>query len=155
MAAGPWVLFGIAKDNIVEGTLGPLDHGGTPRYRMILVTSAQDLSAGVNTLDTYSDITAEVAQAGNYVTGGSEFPTLTHSHAAGTITLNAGNVSWASSTITAKWAAIVRDADGNGALAAGDLLLAYCMLDSPGGGNVSTTNGTFAVNNPSGIFTLA
>lgn len=154
MAAGPWVLFGLAKQGIVQGTLGPLNHTGTPRYRMILTTVTQDLAAGVNTLDTYSDLTNEVATAGGYTLGGAVFPTFTNSHAAGTITVTGGNVSWASSTITARYAVIVRDADGNGTLAAGDLLLCYCLLDSTPA-DVSTTNGTFAVNiNASGIFTL-
>lgn len=149
------MLFGIGKLAIANGTMGPLNHTGTPRYRMILTTSAQDLAAGVNTLDTYSDLTNQVATAGGYTAGGQAFTTFTSAHAAGTVTIDASDMSWASSTITARYAVILRNADGTGTVAAGDLLLCYCVLDTTPA-DVSTTNGTFAVNiNASGIFTLA
>lgn len=154
MAAGPWLIYGLAKEAMLENVIGPLDETGTPRYRMVLVTASYTPS--VNADDTWSDVsTNEVAAAGGYSTHG-QLMAMTVTHAAGTVTVDStNNGSWTSSTITAKYAVIVQDADANGSLAAGDRLLCYCDLND-GGGSVSTTNGTFAVNiHTNGIFTLA
>lgn len=158
MAAGAWGVFGLAKEGILEGTFG--DFRTATGWRMILTTSAQDLTAGLNTLDTYSDLTNEVATGGGYTAGGVSLGTPTVTHAAGTVTFDTPtDASWASSTITARYAVIVRDGNADGTLAAGDLLFARSILDTTGGGegtNVSTTNGTFAVNfHANGIATLA
>lgn len=160
MAAGAWGVFGLAKEGILEGTFG--DFRTAHGFRMILTTSTQDLTAGLNTLDTYSDLTNEVANGGGYTTGGVSLGTCTVVHAAGTVTFDddGTDVSWAASTITARYAVIARRAAGTDtALAGTDLLLCRCILDTTGGGegtNVSTTNGTFAVNfHANGILTLA
>jgi hypothetical protein len=151
MAAGPWVLFGNAIEKIADSTI-QLELGAN-NARVVLVTDAYTPDASNH--DTYSDLSGSEASGTGYVAGGEEI-TITVTRSGTTVTVTSGNVSWANSSITAKYAAIVMDADANGALVAGDLLLCYCLLDSPGGANVSTTNGTFAVNmNGSGIFTIA
>lgn len=150
MAAGAWQVFGAAIEGIATGAID-LD---TDTFRMALVT--EDEVPGVD-----ADITWDAASA-NEVSGASEgydthgkaLTTVTVSRSGGTVTFDADDVSWTASTITAKYAYIVRSADGT-TLAAGDLLVAFADLDD-GGGSVSTTDGTFAVNmNASGIFTLA
>ena len=154
MAAGPWIIYGLAKEAMLEGVIGPLNQSGTPRFRIALVTSSYTPS--VNADDTWSDVsTNEVANGNGYVTHG-QLLAMTCTHAAGTVTVDSTtDGSWTTSTITAKYAVVVQDADANGALAAGDRLVGYCDLND-GGGSVSTTNGTFAVNfHASGMFTLA
>jgi hypothetical protein len=131
-----------------------LDQGGTPRFRMTLVTASYTPSVTLH--DTWSDVSAnEVANGGGYTTHGKLLAaTWTAPGSPGLWTFDVDDQSWTSSTITAKYAVIVQDADANGALAAGDLVLCYCDLET-GGGSVSTTNGTFAINiAAAGVFTL-
>ena len=153
MAAGAWQFYGLSLEKMFENTVGPLDDSGTPRFRMALVTSSYTPSVNVD--DTWSDIsTNEVANGGGYTTHG-KLLACTLSHSSGTITFDCDDQSWTSSTITAKYAVIVQDADANGALAAGDFIVCYCDLET-GGGSVSTTNGTFAVTiHANGLFQLA
>lgn len=153
MAAGAWQVYGAALEAIAENDILSLDGADTPKFRMALVTNAY--TPVVDTDDTWSDVsTNEVANGNGYTTHG-KLLTMTVSRATGTVTVDCDDQSWTSSTITAKYAVIVQDADANGTLAAGDFLLCYADLDT-GGGSVSTTNGTFAVNiNASGIFTIA
>lgn len=147
MAAGDFTLFGAAKEAIAKATID-LD---THSFVAALVTSSW--TPAVTTDDTWSDLSAnEVANGGGYTTGGAA-TTITVTRSGGTVTVDASDVSWASSTITAKYVVIVKKAGG--ALTGTDLLLGYSDLNS-GGGSVSTTNGTFAVTwNASGLFTLA
>ncbi|HUS97122.1 MAG TPA: hypothetical protein VMX97_10315 [Hyphomicrobiaceae bacterium] len=153
MAAGAWQVYGLGIEAMLENVIGALNDTGTPRYRMVLVTSAYTPSDNVHA--TWTDVSAnEVAAAGGYSTHG-KLLTSTVVHAAGTATYDCDDQSWTSSTITAKYAVIVEDADANAALASTDRLVAYSDLDT-GGGSVSTTSGTFAVNiNASGVFTVA
>ena len=149
MPAGAWNVYGPAKHAIVDGNID-ID---TNAFRMTLVTSAYTPNA--NTHDTWSDISAnEVANGGGYTTHGKLLTMTSTDGGTGTTTVDCDDQSWTSSTITAKYAVLVKDADANGALVAGDLVLCYCDLET-GGGSVSTTNGTFAVNiHANGIFTL-
>jgi hypothetical protein len=138
----------------IGGALLDLDTSGTPRFRMALVTSSYTPSVTLH--DTWSDVSAnEVANGGGYTTHGKLLTvTWTAPGSPGLWTFDCDDQSWTSSTITAKYAVIVSDADANGALAAGDLLLCYCDLET-GGGSVSTTSGTFAITiAAAGVFTL-
>jgi hypothetical protein len=154
MAASAWFIYGLAKEAMLENVIGPLNDSGTPRYRMVLVKDGYTPS--INADDTWSDVSANEASGSGYTSSG-VLLTMTVTHAAGTVTVDStADASWANSTISSvQYAVIVQDADANGTLAAGDRLVCYCNLNS-GGGTVSTTSGTFAVNiNASGIFTLA
>jgi hypothetical protein len=154
MAAGSWIIYGLAKEAMMENVIGPLNDSGTPRFRMVLVKS--DYTPSVNADDTWSDVSANEATGSGYTSSG-VLLTMTVTHAAGTVTVDSTtDASWADSTIASvQYACIVQDADANGTLVAGDRLVAYCNLNS-GGGVVSTTAGTFAINlNVAGIFTLA
>ena len=146
MAAGNWIVFNIAKKKIGDGTLD-LD---TQTFKMALCTSVQALDAtfaGSSTDCRYADLTAQVAAAGGYTTGGKTL-TATWVRATGTITWDVDDQAWTSSTITAKYAVIYSDTATN------KDLLCVCELDT--GGSVSTTSGTLTVTiNASGVFTLA
>lgn len=148
MPAGNWLVYGHALEQLLEGGLD-LD---TNTWRMVLVTSSY--TPAQTTDDAWSDIsTNEVANGNGYTTHG-KLLTVTSTRSGLAVTFDCDDQSWTSSTITAKYAVIVRDGDANGALAAADIPLCYCDLET-GGGSISTTNGTLSVTiNASGVFTV-
>lgn len=149
-AAGNWLVYGPAWEDIFDNTID-LD---TDTWRIILATSSY--TPNQSTHATYADVSAAEATGTAYTAGG-QVVGLSLARSGLAVTLDATDESWASSTITAKYAIIVRDADANGALASTDIVLAYVDLDT-GGGSLSTTNGTFSITmNASGIlvFTAA
>lgn len=147
MAAGDFTLFGAAKEAIAKNTID-LD---TNSFVAVLVTSSW--TPAPTTEDTWSDISAnEVANGNGYTTGGTAV-TITVNRSGGTVTVDASDVSWAASSITAKYCVICKKAGGS--LTGTDLLLGYADLKT-GGGSVSTDNGDFDVLwNASGIFTMS
>lgn len=146
MPAGNWLVYGAGLEALLRGNLDMDSHA----FRMVLVTAAYTPDQAAH--DTWSDVSAnEVANGNGYATHGKPV-TVSVSRAGLVVTVDCDDQSWPSSTITAKYAVLVRDADANGALAAGDLLLAYLNLETAGG-SLSTTSGTLAVNTPSGIYT--
>jgi hypothetical protein len=152
MAAGAWQVYANGLVNILGGNI---DLADATHLRMTLVTSSYTPSRDAHS--TWADVSAnEVANGNGYTTHGKVLAgTVTASGSpSDLITFDVDDQSWTSSTITAKYAVIVEDADADNALASTDLLIAYCDLDT-GGGSVSTTNGTFAVTiNASGVFTV-
>lgn len=103
----------------------------------------------------WSDISAqEIANGNGYTSGGQALSGKTVTHSAGTGTFDADDVSWSSSTITAKYAALVRRAGAS--LASGDLLVAYLDLNTDSGSaTVASLNAAFTIEwNASGILTL-
>lgn len=148
MAAGNWRLFGNALEQILKGGIDV----DTDTFRMVLVTSSYTPDQSLH--DTWSDISAnEVAAGGGYSTHG-KLLTVTVTRSGLVVTIDCDDQAWTGSTITAKYAVIVRDADANGALAAGDLVVAFVDLDT-GGGSISTTSGTFTVTiNASGVYAI-
>lgn len=146
MAAGNFILYSAALEAINKGTLD-LDSN---TFRMVLVTSAY--TPAQNTHTAWSDISAnEVAAGGGYSTHG-KLLTCTVTRASNVVTFDCDDQAWTASTITAKYAVIVKDADANGALATTDVPLCYCDLSS-GGGSLSSTSATFSVTiNASGVF---
>jgi len=147
MAAGAWKVYGNAVEKIADGTID-LD---TDTFRMVLLTSAYTPNQSTHT--AWSNVsTAEVSGTGYDANG--KLITQSVSRSNLVVTFNCDDQSWPSSTITTKYAVIVRDADGDGTLVAGDLLLCYSDLDT-GGGSLSTVDGTFSVSiNESGVFTI-
>lgn len=147
MPAGSWKVYGAALEAVEKGTLD-LDSN---TFRMVLVTSGH--TPNQSTHSTWADASAnEVANGNGYATHGKVLAcTVTRSGLV--VTFDCDDQSWPSSTITAKYAVIVKDADANGALASTDALVAFCDLETSGG-SVSTTNGTFSVIiNALGVFT--
>ena len=148
MAAGNWIVYGPALEAIHKGTID-LD---TDTFRMVLVTSSY--TPAQNTDDAWSDISAnEVAAGGGYSTHG-KLVTQSVTRSSNVVTFDCDDQSWAAATITAKYAVLVKDANADGSLAAGDVPLAYCDLES-GGGSLSSTAAAFSVTiNASGVFTV-
>lgn len=148
MAAGNWIVYGPALEAYHKGTID-LD---TDTFRMVLVTSSY--TPAQNTDDAWSDISAnEVAAGGGYSTHG-KLITQSVTRASNVVTFDCDDQSWTAATITAKYAVIVKDANADGSLAAGDVPLAYCDLES-GGGSLSSTAAAFSVTiNASGVFAV-
>ena len=145
MAAGNWLMFGNALEQILKGGIDV----DTDTFRMVLVTSSYTPDQSAH--DTWSDIsTNEVAAGGGYSTHG-KLLTVTVTRSGLAVTIDCDDQSWTSSTITAKYAVIVRDANADGSLAGTDLVVAIVDMNS-GGGSISTTSGTLSVTiNASGV----
>jgi len=106
-------------------------------FRLILVTSSYTPNKDTHT--RADDVTNEVANGNGYTTGGKTIvPTVTVDTANDTITYTFPATSWTSSTITAAGAVLKKV---RGGAASADELVFYNDF----GGNVSTTNATFAV----------
>src|SRR5512139_842973 len=87
-----------------------------------------------------SDLTNEVANGNGYTTGGATLASKTLDYTAGTnvIKFDAADVSWTTSTITARYAVIYDDTPGTDATKP---LLGYVDF----GQDMSTSNGTFTI----------
>jgi hypothetical protein len=147
MPAGAWKVYGGAVEEINKGTLD-LD---TNTFRMVLVTSSYTPNQSTHT--QWSSASAnEVTAGGGYSTHG-KLLTCTVGRSGLVVTFDCDDQTWSASTITAKYAIIVKDADANAALASTDTLVAYCDLET-GGGSVSTTSGNFVITIAAGgVFT--
>lgn len=149
MAAGNWIKFPYAHLKCLDGTIDLLNDS----FRVVLVTASYSPNTDAHT--AWSDIsTHEVTAGGGYSIHGIAVAgiTLTRPGNTNIIQWDANNFQWLSSTITAKYAVIVRDADANGSLAAGDIPVFLCDLNS-GGGSVSSSSTDFDIlNHADGIY---
>jgi len=146
MAAGNFIVYSNALLGVLNGSID-LD---TDALRMVLVTDSY--TPNQNTHDTWADVSANEATGTGYTASG-KLLTASLALASNVVTLDADDQTWTSSTITAKYAVIVRDADGNGTLASTDAVIAYAALDTAT--SVSSTNADFVVSiNASGVFTV-
>ena len=147
MPAGAFKVYGAAAEAIAKGTID-LD---TNTFRMVLVTATHTPNQATHS--TWADMSADEVVGTGYTASG-KLLTCTVNRSALVVTFDCDDQSWAASTITAKYAVIVKDADANGTIASTDAFLAYCDLET-GGGSLSTTAGTFAITiNASGVFTV-
>ena len=144
MASG---LYCLPMENNLEQTANfNIDFADTTadRFKCLLTTASYVPNYSTHTL--YSDVTDQVPGTGGYVTGGASLSSITFATSGGTITWDAADVEWTSSTITGAAFAVVYDDD----LTNKPLI---CAIDF--GGAFSTTSGTFKITwNASGIFTL-
>jgi hypothetical protein len=140
MASG---LYGITFLNALNNTLAlDLDDTTADRFKCMLVTSAYTPDFGVH--DFKADVTNEVVGTG-YTAGGESLTSVTLTQSAGVITFDAADITWTSSTITARAAVIYDDS-----LASDPLI---CYIDF--GSDQSSSSGDFQLSfNASGIFTL-
>ncbi len=137
MASSNWFLYGPALEAMIRSTID-MDSNA---FRMVLVGAGY--TPNQLTDDAWSDISAnEVANGNGYATHG-KLVTVSVTRSGLVVTVDGDDQTWANATITAKWAVIVKDADANGALAAGDVPLCYCELQV--GGTMTSTNGPFTV----------
>lgn len=137
MASG---LYGVTFLNALNNTLAlDLDND---TLKIMLVTDLYTPDFGTH--DFKADVTNEVSGTG-YTAGGETLTSVTLTQSAGTITFDAADVTWASSTITARAAVIYDDTIVNDPL--------ICYIDF--GSNQSSSSGDFQIAfNASGIFTL-
>ena len=140
MASG---LYGITFLNALKNDLAlDLDDTTADRFKAMLVTSSYTPDFGTH--DFKSDVTNEVSGTG-YDAGGKSLSSVTLTQSGGTITFDAADVTWTSSTITARAAVIYDDSLTN------DPLIAYIDF----GADKSSSAGDFVLTfNASGIFTL-
>ena len=140
MASG---LYGITFLNALKNTLAlDLDDTTADRFKVMLVTSGYTPNFGTH--DFKSDVTNEVSGTG-YDAGGKSLTSVTLTQSGGTITFDAADLTWASSTITARGAVVYDDSLTN------DPLIAYIDF----GADKSSSAGDFVLSfNASGIFTL-
>jgi len=138
-------LYGNFHLNASKKLINDLSSAATT-IKVALCTSTYTPSQDNHT--SYNDITGEVAAGGGYSTGGATLATKTVTYAGTVVTFDADDVSWAASTITARYA-VVYDATPAGAT--DKKLIGYIDF----GGNMSTASATFQiVFNASGIFTV-
>lgn len=148
MPAGNWIMYGNALEQILDGNID-LDSNA---FRMVLLTSAY--TPAQNTHAAYSSLSgSEVANGNGYAMHG-KLLAVTTTRTGGAVAIDCDDQSWGSSTFSAKYAAIVKDGDANGALAAGDIPVMYCDLET-GGGSLSPSNGTLSITiNAAGLYTI-
>lgn len=139
MASG---LYGITFLNALKNTLAlDLDDTTADRFKVMLVTSSYTPDFGTH--DFKSDVTNEVTGTG-YSADGKSLTSVTLTQSGGTITFDAADVTWSSSTITARGAVIYDTGVGNALI---------CYIDF--GADKSSSAGDFVLSfNASGIFTL-
>ena len=137
MASG---LYGITFLNMLNNTHDvDLD---TDTLKIMLVTDLYTPDFGTH--DFKADVTNEVVGTG-YTAGGETLTSLSLTQSGGTITFDAADVTWSSSTITARAAVIYDDT------IASDPLI--CYIDF--GSDQSSSSGDFVLSfNASGIFTI-
>ncbi len=140
MASG---LYGITFLNALNNSLAiDLDDTTADRFKAMLVTSSYTPNFGTH--DFKGDVSNEVSGTG-YDAGGKSLTSVTLTQSGGTITFDAANLTWASSTITARGAVVYDDSLTN------DPLIAYIDF----GADKSSSAGDFVLTfNASGIFTL-
>ena len=144
MASGLYCLS--MEQNLEQVTNFQIDFNDTTADRLKCMLSTASWTPAYSTMSVKSDVTHEVSGTG-YTAGGKSLTSVTFATSGGTITWDAADVEWASSTITdARYATIYDDSLTNDPL--------ICTIDF--GGDFSTVSGTFKITwNASGIFTLA
>ena len=140
MASG---LYGITFLNALKNDLAlDLDDTTADRFKAMLVTSSYTPDFGTH--DFKADVTNEVSGTG-YSAGGNSLTSVTCTQSGGTITFDADDVTWTSSTITARGAVIYDDSLTDDPL--------ICYIDF--GSDKSSSSGDFVLSfNANGIFTL-
>jgi hypothetical protein len=123
--------YGLFLRNQLDGT-AVVDFN-TDTIKVALVSDAP-----VQDTDDFFDDVTEITGTG-YTAGGITLtsPTVTYDTASDQVRLDAADVSWTSSTITARYAVVYKS---TGSAATSPLI---CYFDF--GSNQSTTNGTFAI----------
>jgi hypothetical protein len=140
MASG---LYGITFLNALNNSVAiDLDDTTADRFKVMLVTSSYTPDFGTH--DFKADVTNEITGTG-YSPGGESLTSVTLTQTGGTITWDADDVTWTSSTLTARGAVVYDDSLANDPL--------ICYIDF--GADKSSSSGDFVLSfNASGIFTL-
>lgn len=117
---------------------------GSDTFKCAMVTNSA--TPDFDTHDHWSDLSGQEVSGTGYTAGGVALTSVTLTGSSGTITFDAADASWASSTISDARAAVVYDDT-----LTNDPLIA--LIDF--GADYSSSNGTFTITwNASGIWTL-
>lgn len=139
MASG---VFGLTLEKFFIDTLGDSLEAEDNNIMLVTDTFTPDFDAH----DFRADVTNEVSGTG-YTAGGKAYTGTEITLSGGVLTFDAADVSWTSSTITARGSILYRT---TGVAANDELFMAHTF-----GSDVSSTSGTFTVAwNASGLFTL-
>lgn len=141
-------LFGLTLEKFLNVTSLPAS--GLESETAVKVTLITDSATpNFDTHNFWDDLEANEVSGTGYSAGGVAITSTEVTVSSGVLTYDAGDSSWASSTITSAMAAVGRFARG-GASSADELVFLSDFITA-----ASTTNGTFTVQwNASGIFTV-
>lgn len=146
MTANAWVFYDSFGERLGDGG-HDLD---ADSFKMALMLSTSN--AATVTLDQYSELTNEHANANGYTTAGEVLDSVTWVEAAGTITFDCDAEVWTASggSIVCRFAVIYNDTHVN------DLLVCYSLLDNAPADVTATDGNTLTITpHASGIFTLS
>lgn len=136
--AGTWKWYGNGLLNVLNGNIDL----NTDTFKIMLTSSTYTPNQDAD--DFRSDVTNEVGASGTYATGGGTCTVSTsYDSATNEVRVSLTDVSFTSATITARTAVLYKS---RGGAATADELVAYCTES----GDVSSTAGTFTVDNPTG-----
>lgn len=139
MASG---VYGLTLEKFFIDTLG--DSLEAEDNKILLVTDTY--TPAFDTHDFRNDVTNEVSGTG-YTAGGKAYTSTEITLSSGVLTYDAADVSWTSSTITARGSVLYRDTTVS---TTDELYMAHTF-----GSDIASTAGTFTVAwNASGILTL-
>lgn len=129
MAAGNWIKYDAADVKMKDGTVD----FDTDALRCVLLSASYTPSQAHT---AYSSLSAAEVSGTGYSTHGVAIAGAALSNPSSQVVReDCNDIQFATVTLTAKYAAIVHDANGDNALAAGDIPLMYCELEA--GGTVS------------------
>ena len=138
MAAGNWTAYTKALQSTFTGAL----NWGSANIRMILLNNSYTPDYTATGNGAWSDVSTYQISGTGYTAGGVAATSPAVASSGSTVTASGGSSSWASSTITVRYAVLVLST-GGATPNTTDLLLASCDLG--GGSTVSTTNSTLTV----------
>ena len=142
MAADNWAIYDHVAEIAFDGTLD----FDTDTFRCVLVTSGYTPATTHTQWSSASG--SEHSNANGYSTHGVAVasPTMTQASGVGKWD-TATDPTWTASggSITARYAVIVRDANGDNALASTDLLIAYSLLDDTPADVTATDGNTLTI----------
>lgn len=140
-------MFSNAPLNAYKALINDLAAAGTHIYCALFTNAA---APDQETMLTYADVIAamtEVANGNGYATNGAELASKTLAEATRVTKFDTADVTWAASTITARYAVVY---DRTAGTDAGRKVLLWVDF----GANVSTTNGAFTIQwDAAGLFT--
>ena len=132
--AASYIFYNFSK-NLLLGKFGNLT---TATIKVCLLTDSATIDQ--DTWETYADIVndgSEVAAQGGYTTGGKALTNITVTKSSGNTVLDADDVTWANSTITAHYAVLYLDS--------GTANTSYLIGYVDFGSNKSSDNGDFTL----------
>ncbi len=139
--SGTWTWYG---QGLLNWANGGIDFD-TDSFKIMLTTSSYTPTQDSD--NDRDDVSNEVGASGTYAAGGGSTTVSTsYDGASNELRITCTDVSFTSATITARTAVLYKDSGAS----ATDLLVAYCTES----GDVTSTAGTFTVDNPSPTLTV-